>query len=115
MKGLLLTLVCVAGIACGQVLFKKGAMSIGNNVGFSTIFLNSWILLALVIYGAATLLWIYVLRATPLSVAYPLFALTFIIVPLLSSILLDEPLNFEAIVGGLLIMAGVYWSIRGRV
>ena len=113
-KGVLLTLLCVAGIACGQVLFKKGAQSLGADAGLTGLLFNSWILVALIIYGAATLLWIHVLRETALSVAYPLFALTFIIVPLLASILLNEPLQSKTLIGGVLIIVGVYWSIQGH-
>lgn len=111
----MLTLLCVAGIACGQVLFKKGAQSLGADAGVIGLLISPWIVVALIIYGAATLLWIHVLRETALSVAYPLFALTFIIVPLLSSIFLNEPLQSKTIVGGVLVVAGVYWSIRGHV
>ena len=114
MKGLLLTLVCVAGIACGQVLFKKGALSVDADAGLTRILLNPWIVVALIVYGIATLLWIHVLRETALSVAYPLFALTFVLVPLLSALLLNEPLQFRTLVGSLLIVAGIYWSFQGR-
>jgi undecaprenyl phosphate-alpha-L-ara4N flippase subunit ArnE len=113
MKGILLTFVCVAGIACGQLLFKKGALALDADAGVAAMLLNPWVLAALAIYGAATLLWIHVLRSTPLTLAYPLFALTFVIVPLLSSAWLKEPLNASSLIGAAIILAGVVISVQG--
>lgn len=114
MKGILLTLVCVMGIACGQLLFKKGALTLDAHSGVMAMLLNGWVLMALAIYGAATLLWIHVLRSTPLTLAYPLFALTFLIVPLLSSAWLGETLQRGSLIGGAIILAGVYVSVAGQ-
>lgn len=114
MKGIVQTLVCVVGIACGQLMFKKGAVSLGAQAGVTAMLANGWVLVALAIYGAATLLWIHVLRTTPLSLAYPLFALTFVFVPLLSSLWLEEPLRASTLVGGAIILAGICVSIGGQ-
>jgi drug/metabolite transporter (DMT)-like permease len=103
-----LTLLCVAMIASGQILFKLAAEEskrAGDNL------LAGWLtwsfLGALFIYGAATLLWVWVLRHLPLNVAYPFFALAFIIVPVLAHFFLNEPLSVRHLIGGALILAGV--------
>lgn len=106
------TIVCVFGIAVGQILFKQAARNTLPEQGLLAMF-NSWMIAALVLYGGATLLWIYVLRSTPLGLAYPLFALAFLIVPVLSSLFLGEPLRLSSLIGGVLIVVGVYVSTRG--
>ena len=109
----LLTLLCVAGISVGQILFKLAARQ-GSPLEGLTAMVNGWMLAALILYGAATLLWVYVLRSTPLAIAYPLFALAFVLVPVLSFFFLNEPLRFSSFAGGALIMLGVVVSTQGR-
>jgi len=67
---------------------------------------------ALVIYGAATLLWVFVLRSVPLATAYSVFSLAFLIVPLLARVFLGEPISPNTIIGGAVIVAGVYIAVH---
>ena len=108
----LLTLGCVLGIAIGQILFKQAARTLDPADGLLAMATNGWLLSSFVLYGGTTLLWVYVLRTTPLSFAYPLFALAFIIVPLLSAVFFAEPVRLSYFVGGALIIVGVYISTR---
>ncbi len=81
-----------------------------------TLFEQWWtwqFIAALCIYGAATVLWVWVLRFIPLNVAYPVYALAFIIVPVASYFLLTEPIGLKHLLGGLLIVAGVFVIARG--
>lgn len=102
-----LTLACVAAIAGGQILFKLAARAATGAVGFPWGFLNTYFFFALVVYGAATLLWVWLLKSLPLNVAYPFVGLAFVIVPLLGAWLLNEPLDWRHLAGGALIAAGV--------
>ena len=106
---LLLTLLCVAMIAAGQILFKivaiRGVQEAGN--GLFAQWLNWPFFAALAIYGLATLLWIWVLRFVPLNIAYPMFALAFIIVPVASYYVFNETLGMRHLIGGGLILVGV--------
>ena len=104
---LLLTLLCVAMISSGQVLFKSAALQATSATGQLERWLNMHLLIALAIYGVATILWIWVLRYTSLSVAYPMFALAFLFVPLMASFFLQEPLSVKTFIGGGLIIIGV--------
>ena len=95
-RSLLLTLACVLLIAVGQLLFKSAAGQWRvDGWSWATLrgFLSPVMLIALVIYAAATLLWVFVLRTVPLSSAYALFSLAFLIVPLLAWIFLGETLS----------------------
>ena len=73
-------------------------------------FLNAYFFVALVVYGAATLLWVWLLKTLPLNVAYPFVGLAFLIVPLLAAFFLQEPLDWRHLAGGLLIASGVALS-----
>jgi drug/metabolite transporter (DMT)-like permease len=102
-----LTLLCVVGIAVGQILFKKAAMHLPESPQFIDWLMNSWLIIALILYAITTLLWIWVLRNAPLHIAYPFMALAFIIVPLLSYFFLGEPINTKTFIGGAIIAIGV--------
>lgn len=108
---IVLTLFCVVGIAAGQILFKKAAMHLPANPQLLDWLLNGWLIVALILYGATTLLWIWVLRHAPLHLAYPFMALAFVIVPLLSYYLLGEPINTKTFIGAALIVIGVSLSV----
>jgi drug/metabolite transporter (DMT)-like permease len=62
---------------------------------------------ALVVYGAATLAWMWVLQKAPLSMAYPIVAFTFVLVPLGAHWLFGEAIGLRYVAGTLLIVAGV--------
>ena len=104
--GLILT---PAMIAAGQVLFKLASRSVGE-VGFASLLglvSNGYLVAALVIYGAGTVIWIYLLRSVPLNVAYAFMALTFVLVPILSVFLLGETMTSRQVVATCLIICGL--------
>lgn len=102
-----LTLLCVTGIAFGQLLFKKAALAMDAVASWQGQLLNHWLWAALVLYGIMTLLWIWILRHAPLHIAYPFMGLAFLIVPVLAWALLGEPLSWQTLAGGALILMGV--------
>lgn len=108
----LITLVCVLGIAAGQILFKLAALSLAGGGSLWVRWLNPYLIIALCVYGLATLLWVWVLRTVPLHLAYPLMALAFLFVPTLAHIFLGEPFHPKVFFGGALIMLGVFISVR---
>ena len=57
--------------------------------------------------GSSFLLWVYALKDLPLSNAYSLTALSYIFVPLLSSLILHEHLSLSFVIGSLLILFGI--------
>ncbi len=110
----LLILACVLGISAGQILFKLASSSIPVNLD-TTAWLNfaanKYFLAALVIYGAATILWILALKRVDLFVAYPFMALAFVIVPCASYYFLGEPLTSRTFIGAALIISGLIISV----
>lgn len=97
-------LTCVLMISTGQLLFKivAGRLTEGG-IGVISVFA-----MALAIYGAATIAWIFVLRYAQLSSVYPLMALSFVLVPLGSSALLGESVSPQYWVGVALLMGGLF-------
>ena len=114
-RGVWLVLACVALIGGGQLLFKAAAaqwrLDAGAWVAVRSL-LSPAFIAALVIYGLATLLWVYALRTVPLAAAFPLYALTFVLVPLLAHFVAGESLSANTLVGGLVIIVGVAIAVR---
>ena len=97
-------------LAGGQTLFKLAALNSAALTTFSGLFglaMNIWFWLALIIYGGATLLWIYILQNVPLSLAYPFVALGFIFVPAIAFLFFKEPVNIQYFAGLALILGGL--------
>ncbi len=115
LRSILLTVLCVLLIAVGQLMFKSAASHWKvDGWSWSTLtgFLSPIMIAALVVYGLATVLWVYVLRSVPLSAAYAIFALAFLVVPLLAHFVLGERLTANVLVGGLIIVAGIVVAVR---
>ena len=106
---IILLLLTVVLLSFGQVLFKLAAMEI-KNIDISSL-LEPKLILALCFYGIATVLWIAALRQTPLHIAYPFLGLAFLIVPVLSWFWLDEQISLNTIVGGVIILIGVWIAV----
>ena len=112
---LLLTVLCVVMIAIGQLMFKAAAAQWKvDGISWSTVasFLSPLMIAALVLYATTTVLWVYVLRTVPLSAAYAIFALAFLIVPVLAHFVLGEPLTRNVLIGGAVIVAGIFIAVR---
>lgn len=101
------TLLCVVAIAAGQLLFKRVSIEIEASGGWMHSRVLTLGLLACAVYGAATLMWIQLLRNAPLNQLYPFMALSFVLVPIASAWLFHEPLNLAYAIGTALIVAGV--------
>jgi drug/metabolite transporter (DMT)-like permease len=101
-------------LALGQVLFKRAAETappLHGLDGLAGLAINPYIWGALVLYGIATLLWIFLLQRWPLSRAYPFVALRFLAVPALAWLLLGEPITPFFVAGTALVVAGI-WLTR---
>ena len=91
------------------MLFKLAAMDMKNIDIYSL--LQPKLTLALCVYGIATVLWIAVLRHSPLGLAYPFVGLAFLIVPVLSWFWMSEPISLNTIVGGAVILIGIWIAV----
>ena len=108
----LAALLCVCGIAAGQLLFKCTADSQALSGSYLAPRTLLWLLSALLLYGFTTFGWIWTLQQGQLSRIYPWMALAFLIVPLLSAVLLGERLQPTYWLGVTMIVAGVSIAVR---
>jgi drug/metabolite transporter (DMT)-like permease len=97
----------------GQLLFKLAAMR-GAGDGplterLAALLLNGYFVLALGLYAALTVLWVWVLSFTPLSRAYPFVALAFALTPVLGALMFSEPMPLRLVIGIGLILAGLFF------
>jgi len=83
----------------GQLFLKFGMSQIGsikrsdfdNPVSLMlTVFTNTWILMAIPLYFCGFLIWLIVLSKLNLSYAYGFLALTYVLIPLISWLVLGE-------------------------
>ena len=105
-----LALLTACSMACGQILFKLGAKSWAGDTATQWLWsfiTNPFLIIAVFLYALTIIVWIYVLRVLPLAIAYPLTALSYIIVPVLSYLILNEKITIQTLLGSLLIITGV--------
>lgn len=105
-------LLCVFGIAVGQILFKITAKSLSTSGSFFELKTLSILFAALSLYGITTIAWIWVLQKIELNKAYPLMALAFLIVPIGSYLFLGERFNNQYLIGVILIMIGIVVAVK---
>ena len=94
-------------IAGGQVLFKQAGVR-GAGAPFAQTLFDPVFILAVAIYGLATLMWVWVLKTVPLSSAYSFMALSYVLVPILATLFLGESLSWRYALGTALILGGLF-------
>ena len=107
---LMLILSAVVFSAAGQLLLKAGTRQVAGEgqVGFLlAAFGNRDVVSGLLAWAVSTICWLYVLRAAPLSRAYGLTSLTYVMVLLGSVLLFGEQLRRVHIAGTILIVVGI--------
>jgi len=108
----IIAVLCVLGIAIGQILFKLSANSLHQTGSYFAPKTAVTLFSALVLYGVTTIAWIWVLQKIELGKVYPLMALAFILVPLGSHLILGERFQPQYFVGVILIMIGIVVAVR---
>jgi multidrug transporter EmrE-like cation transporter len=109
-KTLVLILVAVACSTMGQLLLKSGAgrlASLGRLELLLAAVRDLHVLSGVVAWMASTLCWLYVLRVAPLSSAYAVTSLNYVLIPLASVYLFGEQLRRLHVVGMVLILMGL--------
>ena len=100
-------LLCVLGMAAGQLLFKIGADGLTASGGRLLSTGGAVLAGALALYGLTTIAWIWVLQRADLGKTYPLTALAFVLVPVASHFVLGESFTPRYAIGCVLLVAGI--------
>lgn len=103
--------------AVGQVLLKWGVSPAGEPAGAAAPgllrALASWPLWAgFAAYGFSLLLWLFALKKFPLSTAYPMVSLGYVVVMAAGAIFFQETVSVQKWVGVALISCGVLFIAR---
>lgn len=109
-KSILLVFSCTILGAAAQILMKVGMTHFAPNL--PAILTNVPLIAGYVLYGINTLMLVLALRDGELSTLYPIIALTYVWVTLLSYLLLSERPNFFKNLGIATIVVGV--AVLGR-
>lgn len=108
----LLALVCVIGIAAGQILFKMSSISLQKSGSWLDIQTLTVLFSAFALYGLTTILWVYVLQKADLGKIYPLMAFAFAIVPIGSHFFFGERFQPQYFLGIAMIIMGIMLTVR---
>lgn len=107
---LLLAIIQSAALAVGQLTLK---LALQRMPAFSwtaqfwlDLLTNWWFAASGLLFGGASLLWMYILKHWPLSQAYPMASLGYIIALVLAAVWLHEDVSWNRWLGVALIMAG---------
>jgi len=117
MSILLISIVLGAG---GQLMLRYAArlLAAPSQLGLwrwlATVFSTPSVLAAFAFFAVSALLWIVALREAPLTVAYPMVALSYIIIFVGSYFLFAEPITWTKILGAVLVVAGIIVIHLGR-
>jgi drug/metabolite transporter (DMT)-like permease len=106
-----LTVLCVMGIAAGQVLFKLSANAMNRTGSFFALETLAVFFATMVLYGITSVGWVLILRRAELGKVYPFMALAFVIVPLASRYFFGERFAPSYFVGTALIMVGIVVTV----
>ena len=108
-KTLALILGAVAFSVMGQLFLKSGVQTLaGHGLDFLLgAARDKYVLVGLVAWAASTICWLYVLRVAPLSRAYVLTSLTYVLIPLAGVYVFGERIRLLHGVGTALIIIGV--------
>jgi multidrug transporter EmrE-like cation transporter len=119
MEVIVLVLISVLLGVLGQLSLKQGMKNIGNfevkdflsNKIFELV-AEKFVVIGIVLYAIATLLWLVVLSKAELSFAYPMLAVGYILIAIFSKIFFGENVTFVRFLGILLISIGVFLLLK---
>ena len=101
-----LCLVFSLSLAVGQLLFKLAAGGFAGGITVGALF-SPYLLGALALYTATTVLWVYILQKLPLSTAYPFSLLGAVFVVGMAALVLKEPVTARQLIGFAVVAGGM--------
>lgn len=107
MTGYLLVLVVSMLTCAGQLCQKKAAQAGQRQISGNMGPILSWLAVAIFLMGCGLLLWLRVLQLLPLSVAYPMLSLNFVLITFSAGWLFNEAIDGRHWLGIGFIMLGI--------
>jgi EamA-like transporter family. len=121
MFALILVLICVFAGAMGQICWKHGMTSMDkiNEIDdllqlktIFNIFTNKYIILGLVLYGSAFILWLGAMSTLDISFMYPMLSLAYVVTAILAFVFIGENITVVRWAGIALVVAGCFLIAR---
>nr|WP_314265315.1 4-amino-4-deoxy-L-arabinose-phosphoundecaprenol flippase subunit ArnE [uncultured Moellerella sp.] len=104
----LLLLLMVSLLTCaGQVSQKQAVVCWQSDKANKNASAAKWLVLALLLLGIGMLFWLKLLKVMPLSLAYPMLSLNFVIVTLIGQFIYHEKVGKHHWMGIVAIMLGI--------
>jgi drug/metabolite transporter (DMT)-like permease len=104
---LLNTLILVSGQFLWKIGMTNRSVSFDSIGAITRVLISPYILSGLFLYGMATVLWLFILTKVPLSVAYPIQSIAYILAVFGAYFFFQEEITIWKVIGVILIMAGV--------
>ena len=107
--GYVLVAACVLALTTGQLLFKIVSTRAASlwDIPHDALAI-SCLGVAILLYCCSTILWLVALQSLPLSQAYILMALGFVLVPLGAHFFLGEPWSTRLLIGSIVVVCGIW-------
>lgn len=101
-------------LVLGQALWKIGVEKIQLNEpgDIISILFSPFIVIGIILYGLATVIWIYLLSKFPLSFLYPLQSLAYVFGLIVAIVLFQEYVPITRWIGVGIILIGIYFIAR---
>lgn len=110
-RSFILVVCCTIIGAAAQVLIKKGADGLGSNAtvvqAALAMLFNPPLFAGYAMYGVSTVLLVLALRHGQLSLLYPVFAMTYVWVTILSVLIFHDSMNGFKLAGIATIVGGI--------
>ncbi|KTD82765.1 EamA family transporter [Legionella waltersii] len=111
---IILCLLCAFGSASGQLLMKVSGLAWKRSGNFYDTAVLFTIATSFLVYAITSLGWVYILKNTPLSLAYPFLAMTFILIPIADYYFFNQTFDWKDGVAALFIITGICIISMGR-
>ena len=116
-RSFIIVLCCTFLAAAAQLLIKRGAVQLGGDAtvidAAIRIFTDPQLFTGYALYGLFTVGLIFALRHGELSLLYPVIAVSYVWVSIISVVVLKETMNALEMSGVLLIVVGVGFLGKG--
>ena len=103
-------------LVAGQVLLKFALARMlpfaWSAAFWKSVFVNWQFAACGICYGAGSLLWFYIIKHFPFSMAYPLVSLSYVFGMIAAILIFHEEVSLTRWLGVLLIMAGCYFIAK---
>ncbi|PHM38063.1 4-amino-4-deoxy-L-arabinose-phosphoundecaprenol flippase subunit ArnE [Xenorhabdus innexi] len=101
-------LILVSLLTCaGQICQKQAVLGWKKDTPYKIPFVMVWLVSAVLFLGAGMIFWLRLLQFLPLSIAYPMLSINFVVITLIGQFLYKEKVGLKHWIGVLAIMLGI--------